>query len=343
MAAGERGRWVLKNKMRPWYKYLPLEYANGLVDKGKIKLGTLFEYKNEDLYGPDIGDKGEGTLTEWSRIDKENVTQSDLNRIEGKVFKVANGVKGVKLNCLVAVSQKSSNLYVFSSSKVFNVELMRKLSADYHKKYDACVKITNPKKFIKVVSSAIKEIGKFETYEPCCYMHRTKHHSKMAPHPVFIKEPRYQYQEEVRAVWSSIRKEGLQSQFLELPKLTKYCELYYIDSGESTEDGIAKIFEKQFSNDVVKIDSSAYVNCIFKDTEILFCAEDTIHLDTCEFHNCQWYFGGAAERTLNFMKCIYHNFGGDGKKIIEDIFKNIKLKNDNGVQQIHNRDRNPHR
>ena len=157
-------------------------------------------------------------------------------------------------------------------------------------------------------------------------MNRTKHHSQTAPHPVFIKESKHQYQEEVRAVWSPIQAGELNSQFLELPELTKYCELYYTDSGESTEDGIAKVSEKQFCNDVVKIDSSAYFKCIFKDAEILFCADDTVFLDTCEFHNCHWSYGGAAERTFNFMKSIYHGVGGDGKKIIESTFENIKSK-----------------
>jgi len=241
------------------------------------------------------------------------------------VFNIPNGVKGVQLNnCLAAVSQKSNDLYVFSSSKVFNVELMRRISRDYHKKYDACVKITKPNEFIKTISGAFKERGKFEASALCCYMNRIKYHSKMAPHPVFIKETKHQYQEEVRAVWSPVGGEQIQSEILELPEITKYCELYYIDSGESTDDGIAKISEKHFSGDVVKIDSSVYFKCIFKDSEIVFCADDNLLLDTCEFHNCLWSFGGAAERTLNFMKSIYHGVGGDGKKIIDSTFENIK-------------------
>ena len=216
------------------------------------------------------------------------------------------------------------DLYVFSTSKVFNVELMRKISRDYHIKYDACVKITNPNEFIKIISIALKDLGKFEALELCCYMSRRKHHSKAAPYPVFIKEPKHQYQEEVRAVWSPIKEEKIQSQILEIPELTNYCELYHIDSGDSTEYGIAKVYEKNFYNDVVKVDSSAYHKCIFKNSEILFCADDTLSLDTCEFHNCHWTFGGAAERTLGFMKSIYHDVGGDGKKIIDSTFENIR-------------------
>ena len=45
--------------MKPLYKYLPLEFANGLVKEGTVKLGTLTDYQNEDHYGEDIGDQGE--------------------------------------------------------------------------------------------------------------------------------------------------------------------------------------------------------------------------------------------------------------------------------------------
>lgn len=311
--------------MKPLYKYLPVEYAEGLVNKGTIKLGTLSDYQNQDHYGEDIGDKDEGSLTEWSRINCENVTNSALNRIERQVINIPEGVKGVVLkDCLSAVTHKYSDLYVFSTSRAFNVQLMRTISRDYHKKYDACVRIHYPQEFISTVSNVFKETGKFEESSLCRYISRMKHHSKSAPHPVFIKEPRYQYQEEVRAVWSPRSEKKVESSILEIPELSKYCELYYVDSGNSTEDGVPLISEKYFENDVVKIDSSAYYKCLFKNSEIAYCAEDVISLDSCEFHNCHWTFGGAAERTLNFMKTIYQGEGDGVKKIIESIFESIK-------------------
>lgn len=275
--------------MKPWYKYLPLKYANALTERGLIKIGTLFEYQKEDQYGKNIGDKGEGSLTEWSRISRENVTQKDLNRIERQVFKIGNGVKGAALhNCLAAVTQNSRDLYIYSVSRVFNIELLRTLCEDYHEKYDSCVRINNPEKFIKAVSDAFSDKGKFEATALCCYMSRTKHHSKSVPHPVFIKEPHYQYQEEIRTVWSPVTEETIQGEIIEIPNLSNYCELYFVDTGDRTEDGMSMVKNKKFENDVVKIDSSVYLNCNFRNTEILFCAEDVVYLNTCEFHNCIW-------------------------------------------------------
>lgn len=312
--------------MKPLYKYLPIEFAKGLAEKGTVKLGTLSDYQNEDHYGKDIGDQGEGSLTEWSRInDRKNVTQSDLNRVEKRGIKIADGITGVEIkDCLFAVSHQSKDLYVFSTSRVFNAQLMRSISRDYQKTYDACVRIHNPNKFIGAVSDAFKEMGKFEGSSLCRYMSREKHHGKPAPHPAFIKELRHQYQEEVRAIWSPLGAETIQTAILEIPELTKYCDLYYVDSGSSTDDGVPQVSQKSFENDVVKVDSCAYYKCIFKNTEIVFCAEDTTLLDTCEFHNCHWTFSGAADRTLSFMKSVYHGMGSHGKKMLDDTFENMK-------------------
>jgi len=311
--------------MNPLYKYLPLEYATCLVESGKVKLGTLIDYQNEDQYGKDIGDKDEGSLTEWSRISRKNLTQNDLNRIERQTIRIADGLKGVELNdCLAAVAQKTKDLYIYSTSRVFNVELMRRLSKEYEKKYNACVKINNPVSFLESISSVFKDKGKFEAHGLCCYMSRIKHHSKASPHPVFIKDPHYQYQEEDRAIWSPINSEKIHSEILEIPELKKYCELFFVDKDESTEDGIPSIKEKYFINDVVKIDSSSYLSCVFKETEIVFCAEGIISLDSCEFHNCIWTFNEAAKRTLDFMKAIHNGIAGDGKIIVENIFESIR-------------------
>lgn len=311
--------------MKPIYKYLPLEFASGLTEKGVIKLGTLNDYKNEDYYGKDIGDKDEGSLTEWTRSNYKNVKQSDLNKIETQIFNIPNGVKGVVIeNCLSAVTQRAKNLYVFSASRVFNVELMRMISKDYHTKYDACIKIKNPDKFANTISDVFKDFGKFEALSPCFYISRTQYYGKPLPPPVFIKEPRFQYQEEIRAVWNPINKEKIQSTILEIPELKNYCELFFVDEEERTEEGITKVTKKNFENDVVKLDSSVYEDCIFRNTEISFCAEDFISLNTCEFHNCQWTFSGAAKRTLNFMNSLYNDFGEEGKKIIESTFENMR-------------------
>jgi hypothetical protein len=314
--------------MPPLYKYLPLKYAKDLTEKGIIKLGTLSEYQNVDLHGTDIGDKDEGNISKWSLIDKKNVTNKDLNDVERRAFNIPDGVVGVQINnCLAVATQKSDDLFIYSTSRLFNVQLMRIINSNYHEKYDACIKIHNPDKFIQTISDAFKEHGNFEATRLCAYISRSIHHSKPDPdiHPVFIKEPRYKYQEEIRSVWSSISTDEINSRVLKIPELSEFCELYYVDELIVTDD-FPKIIGKSFVNDVLKIDSTIFNKCNFKNSRIIYSAENKFYLDTCEFHGCEFIFEGAAGETIDFIKNIYHHFGDGGKEIVNPIFEYIKNK-----------------
>ena len=202
---------------------------------------------------------------------------------------------------------------------------MRIISCNYHQEYDACVKIHNPEKFFKAASDSFKEYGNFKALDLCAYINRSIHHSKPNPdtHPVFIKEPKYKYQEEIRAVWSPNNIDKINSKILEVPELSKYCELYYVDEHNITDD-LPRITEKNFKNDVIKIDSSFYHKCIFKNSNIIYCAEGKLSLSACEFHDCNWLFEGPAGETIGFMRDIYHHLDNGGKQIVNSIFKGIK-------------------
>jgi hypothetical protein len=40
--------------------------------------------------------------------------------------------------------------------------------------------------------------------------------------------------------------------------------------------------------------------------------------------NCQWQFGDAAERTLNFMRQVYHGMGQGGAELVEATLNAIR-------------------
>ncbi len=39
------------------YKSMKREYAEALVSKGQLRIGTLYDFRKEELYGSEIGDK----------------------------------------------------------------------------------------------------------------------------------------------------------------------------------------------------------------------------------------------------------------------------------------------
>ncbi len=44
----------------PLYKYLPRRYLDAFLNRGSLKIGTLYEYRQVEAYGHVIGDKNEG-------------------------------------------------------------------------------------------------------------------------------------------------------------------------------------------------------------------------------------------------------------------------------------------
>lgn len=42
------------------YKYLKSEYARNLINGGIVRLGTLYEFRQGEVYGEAIGDRDEG-------------------------------------------------------------------------------------------------------------------------------------------------------------------------------------------------------------------------------------------------------------------------------------------
>jgi hypothetical protein len=303
------------------YKYLPLKYANSLAHSGVVKIGTLLGFRDEEKYGEEIGDKEEGSFTEFSPLEGK-LYSKDMNELQKAAFEDCNGSTFTR--CIVTAKHESPDLYIYSTSKVFSLHLMRTISKDYDEKYDACVKITNPTKFFDLISEKIKELAKYETIQPCNYLDKYIHHEKTKPHPALIKAKKYSYQDEYRAIWSPNSEDKINSEILTIPELTSYCEVFYIDKSALKEKGQPIIDSKCFDNDIVKLDNHHFNDCTFKNSHIVFYAEGAPHLSSCTFDNCSWGFGGAAHLTMGFMDTIYHKLQGPGSNLIEGVFEKIR-------------------
>lgn len=136
------------------YKYLPLKYAEELVYSGTLKIGTLHCYQNIEELGQEIGDKDEGITIEFSH-DKEAKTGDKSNPLERTAIKVGPGM--VVENNSIERRNISPNYYLYCASISYDASLLKKLNKDYlGDKYDACVKITNPKYFIDQINLGAK-------------------------------------------------------------------------------------------------------------------------------------------------------------------------------------------
>lgn len=165
------------------YKYFDSSLKTKILDEGRFRIGTLYDYRLIESHGGEIGDSREGKLgahsqiLSWSSSDpilrnehadsfvKGNAVvfregSSISFKPGGKIMFNANGVslQNVSLRSELQVQ----DLYVFSFSSEFDPKLMRKMD------YDACSGASSGIDCIRSISTAVVggKIHSFSGYLP---------------------------------------------------------------------------------------------------------------------------------------------------------------------------------
>ncbi len=72
------------------------------------------------------------------------------------------------------------------------------------------------------------------------------------------------------------------------------------------------------------IDGNHYNNCRFENCKMVYRGGDIPRISGCHFQNCQWQFEEAAERTLLFMRQLYHGMGAGGSQLVEATLSQLR-------------------
>jgi hypothetical protein len=85
-----------------------------------------------------------------------------------------------------------------------------------------------------------------------------------------------------------------------------------------------EISGKTLTNMTEVIDGNQYNECRFQNCTLVYRGGEIPHITGCQFDNCSWQFDGAAERTLVFMRQMYHGMGAGGKQLIESTLEALR-------------------
>jgi len=205
------------------YKYTYKKYAELMAKEGQFRIGTLFEYRDIEKHGEDVGDQKEGTKEIYA--DNLNFQANRPETMVGLPDFVKNMFKGgVSVQGITVGKQISSNdLYIFSAAELFDEKIMRGLG------YDACIKINNTSAFLSELTSSMKKLELIENKPTilgkCVYRDRREHFTKETKiHPALVKEPKHSYQKELRAIWVP-SKYPIESMIINNEKAKKYIEI----------------------------------------------------------------------------------------------------------------------
>lgn len=213
----------------PLYKYMMKQHLEGFLKRGTLRIGTLYEYRKVENYGPVIGDDAEGTqqtlfeMPEGGRVDLSSDTQEAIY-----LRQILPGVNNQKVPLQVNFQPGSQiifggeapELYIYCTAATFDAEVMEKFG------YDACLEITIPSKFFGVISRTLRHKCDFADLGPIEYTEkRTDWTSPHQSPPWMMKSREYAYQQEVRAIWKP-KKATVEPFFIDVPDAIKYCRAY---------------------------------------------------------------------------------------------------------------------
>jgi len=210
----------------PIYKYMKRRHVNSFMKDGTIRVGTLYDFRNEEKHGAEIGDKDEGTKTLTTdgyhcldTVDPNTFPPWYKKHFEESI-KVQGGGRlqfhardGFRLKLTVP------DRFVFCASHEFDGALIE------NGEYDACLKINYPLEFFNSLTNKMKHKAAWLGMGYCTYRPRLiLGENDMGHEPSLIKEERYAYQKEVRSAWEASSDE-IHPFILKAKKARKYCEV----------------------------------------------------------------------------------------------------------------------
>ncbi len=210
------GRW-LGGRMEV-YKFLKSRWADEMVSKGSVKIGTSSEYRVDD--GKVGGQYDPRDSTYWFQPGDVTVLMTDGS---GLARRLAPGVKiregGIPITFTKdSVINFSTLAMIYSCSCNFSDELAATMAAKFSA--DACVKIIDAEAFGTIVSQMGPPNGRHFSARPVTY----KPHEMMTIDEVgdggevFVKRPEFKWQDEFRFVWNILPgRDG--PWFIELPEI----------------------------------------------------------------------------------------------------------------------------
>ena len=83
--------------------------------------------------------------------------------------------------------------------------------------------------------------------------------------------------------------------------------------------------DKKIENETVVLDGSEFVSCEFHGCRMVYRGGEHPRLQHCHFTRCTWHLEDAAQRTVLFLKSIYHS-GPGGRELVEETLRHIRMR-----------------
>lgn len=87
-----------------------------------------------------------------------------------------------------------------------------------------------------------------------------------------------------------------------------------------------------FSDSIQVLDGNVYDKCNFNRCRVIYGGGPLPVLNGCNFNDCSWQLAEGAERTMIFLRMLYHGLGPGGRQLVEETLKNLRQPITPGAQ-----------
>ena len=213
-----------------FYKLLKHVHALRFAQTGELRIGTLFEYRKQEVHGTEIGDYGEGIKSTDCVDSISSATQLMSHQFISSFFTGVTPESNIVINASFSRVEQSNDLYIYSMADQLVPEAAQELG------YDTYIKIKEPNIYLSCIDERLRQVASISQgfgLHKCIYLSRGQLYSSEhgvfpvpghQAHPAVIKDPKYAYQSEVRAMWSPVAG-SIEPIILNCPDVLQYCEI----------------------------------------------------------------------------------------------------------------------
>ncbi|WP_306392244.1 hypothetical protein [Telluria beijingensis] len=228
------------------FKYTKMKYAEQMLNLGRFRIGTLYEYQGMEI--AEIGDRYEGFRGYQTNPEVPIAPQLDTLIKHVRYLEPVRNYPAFNKHPIgmpVQIDVIAPDMYLLCFTRNFDREAMTRFG------YDACIEISNPTGFLHSLNEAMLPYAYSGCINTCHYSDRIiQINDNSVPPPQSIKGREFEHQQEVRLVWDPLplknlwRKDNLpvlkDYEFgpsskpalnapiiLECPDAAKYCKLIF--------------------------------------------------------------------------------------------------------------------
>jgi hypothetical protein len=83
--------------------------------------------------------------------------------------------------------------------------------------------------------------------------------------------------------------------------------------------------DQKLANETVVLDDSEFLNCEFDNCKMVYRGGEMPKIQHCHFMRCTWHLEDAAQRTVLFLRSVYHS-GPGGQELVEETLRHIRRR-----------------